>query len=171
MTTEIKITIIAIIIIILLIYVIAIRNLFVKLTKKIDSSKSLVDVFLKKRYDLIPNLVEVCKGYSNYENSTLKEIIELRKGGGNYYNNLIANIEKYPELKASASYLTLQKELTNVEDELQASRRIYINSITKYNNLVMKIPSSIIAKVFGYRQKELFIFDDDNNININFDKN
>lgn len=163
--------IILIVIMILLVIIISIRNNLVEKKKKIERNNSLVDVYLKKRFDLIPNLVEVCKGYSKHEKETLEKVSELRSSFNNnptnetkeeldkVYNSLIAIAESYPEIKASDNYLKLQKELTNVENEIGASRRIYINSITDYNNLVMKFPSSIIANMFGFKKVELPKYD------------
>ncbi len=174
-----KVIVPVIFIVIVLAIIIGMYNNLITKKKKIERNKSLVDVYLKKRFDLIPNLVEVCKGYSKHEKETLEKVIELRSSFNNYptdenreklnkvYNSLIAIVENYPEIKASDSYLKLQKELTNIENEIQASRRIYINSITDYNNLVMRFPSSFIAKLFGYKQIELpkFEFDD---VKVNF---
>ena len=177
MNNEIKIGILVLIIIVLLIIVI--RNSMVVKIKKIERNKALVDVFLKKRYDLIPNLVEVCKGYSNFEKETLEHIIKLRSDFNanptndnehllnSEYKNLLAHIESYPNLKANETYLNLQKEMSSVENELQASRRIYINSVTSYNNLVMMFPCSIIAKLFNFKQMDLPSFSYDN-IKIDF---
>ena len=159
------------VILIVLIIVISIYNILVEKQKKIERSKSLVDVYLKKRFDLIPNLVEVCKGYSEHEKETLTKVAELRASFNNnptnetreelnkVYQSLIAIAENYPKVKASDNYLKLQKELTNVENEIQASRRIYINSITEYNNLVMKFPSAMVAKLFGFKKYELPKYD------------
>ena len=167
------------IIVLILIMIISLRNMFIVKQKKIERNKSLIDVFLKKRYDLIPNLVEVCKGYAKYEKETLEKITKLRtsfkenpnesdgKKLNTEYQKLIALIEKYPELKASESYLKLQKEMVNVENEIQASRRIYINSITDYNNLVMSFPSSMIAKMFDFHEISLPEFEYDD-VKINF---
>ena len=159
------------VILIVLIIVISIYNILVEKQKKIERSKSLVDVYLKKRFDLIPNLVEVCKGYSEHEKEILTKVAELRASFNNnptnetreelnkVYQSLIAIAENYPKVKASDNYLKLQKELTNVENELQASRRIYINSITEYNNIVMKFPSAMVAKLFGFKKYELPKYD------------
>lgn len=169
------------VILIVLIIVISIYNILVEKQKKIERSKSLVDVYLKKRFDLIPNLVEVCKGYSKYEKETLENIVKLRSSFNEsptseardelnkVYNNLLAVLEKYPDIKAGENYLKLQKELTNVENEIQASRRIYINSITSYNNSVMKFPSSILAKLFGFKKYELPKYDY-SDIKVDFNK-
>ena len=166
-----EIYIILAIVVFIIMIIIAIRNSLVEKKKKIERNKSLIDVYLKKRFDLIPNLVGVCKGYSKHEKETLEKVSELRSSFNNnptnetkeeldkVYNSLIAIAESYPEIKASDNYLKLQKELTNVENEIGASRRIYINSITDYNNLVMKFPSSIIANMFGFKKVELPKYD------------
>ena len=163
-----KIEYIILIIFLVIIMVIVMEyNELVQSKKKIERNRSLVDTFLKKRYDLIPNLVEVCKGYSNFEQSTLENIVKLRasymrnpmESTGKELNkaeqNLIMLMENYPDLKASNQFLNLQKEITNVENEIQASRRIYVNSITSYNNLVMRFPSSLIAKMIGFSEEKL----------------
>ena len=158
-------------VVIFIVLMISIRNMLIEKQKKIERNNSLVDVYLKKRFDLIPNLVEVCKGYSKHEKETLEKVTELRASYNDnpteetkeelndVYKKFIALVESYPEIKASEHYLKLQKELTNVENELQASRRMYINSITDYNNLVMKFPSSIFAKMFGFKKYDLPKFD------------
>ena len=163
--------IIGIVVLIVIIIIVSIYNSLVEKHKKIERNYSLVDVYLKKRFDLIPNLVEVCKGYSEHEKETLTKVAELRASFNNnptnetreelnkVYQSLIAIAENYPEVKASDNYLKLQKELTNVENEIGASRRIYINSITSYNNLVMKFPTSIVAKIFGFKKYELPKYD------------
>lgn len=172
--------IISVIVLIVIIIFLCIRNTFIEKSKKNERNKSLIDVYLKKRYDLIPNLVEICKGYSKYENDTLEKIIKLRNSFNenssdelkeelnNYYQKIIVLAESYPELKASEQYLNLQRELVNVENELQAARRIYINGITSYNNLVMKFPSSIIGKICGYKTYELPKFITDDNFSVKF---
>lgn len=161
------IIIICVALILLILIFVILYNMLVILKKKVDNNKSLVDVFLKKRFDLIPNLVEVCKGYSKFERETLENIVKLRLSFldnpdssnieklNNEYKKVICLLEKYPELRASDSYLNLQKEIVNVEDELQASRRIYIKSIIEYNNAVLTIPSSIIARLFGFIEIDL----------------
>ena len=144
---------------IFLIFVLIVFNGLVRKRNQVKQSRSSIDVYLNQRFDLIPNLVEVVKAYAAHEKSIFEEIAKLRSAYNENrslsnateldkaVNNLIAVAENYPELKASDSYLELQKELTNVENELQASRRIYINSITDYNNSVMKFPSSILASI------------------------
>ena len=149
---------------VIIIWFICTLNKFIYLRRRIDRSKSLIDVYLKNRFDLIPNLVECCKGYSNYEKNTLTEIDKLRSSYeknndeesgeklNNHYKKLVALIENYPELKAGENFLNLQKNLEKVESEIAASRRIYINDITRYNTLTKSIPANIIAKIFNYEE-------------------
>lgn len=138
-------------------------NGLVKSYKQIEQSKSLVDVYLKKRFDLIPNLVECVKGYMKHEKDVIMEVTKLRtsfdeeanqrdaKKLNDHYNKLIALIEKYPEIKSGENFLHLQKEIADVESEISAARRIYSTSITLYNNKVQFFPSNIFAKLFGYK--------------------
>ena len=133
------------ILIALIIYVIVTYNIFVKLKKQINNSYSVIDVYLKKRFDLIPNLVEITKEYANYEKDVLTKITEYRTAYNQKndrdsmyklnkeYDNLMLIVENYPELKASEQFAKLQKSLIKVESELQAARRIYNNDVTKYN--------------------------------------
>ena len=163
--------IIGVVVLVIIVIIASTYNSLVEKHKKIERNSSLVDVYLKKRFDLIPNLVEVCKGYSKHEKETLEKVTELRSSFANHptdenreelnemYKKFIALVEKYPEIKASEQYLKLQKELTNVENEIQASRRIYINSITDYNNMVMKFPSSIMASMLGFKKFDLPKYD------------
>lgn len=164
----------------IIIYIIVIYNKLVYYKKVVDRSGATIDVFLKKRFDLIPNLVEVVKGYSNYEKSTLENITRLRSSYNENknkeavsklteeYYRAIGIVENYPELKASHNYLKLQESLEKVESELQAARRIYNIDITRYNNLVEKFPSNILASMFGYKTIEypIYKFDD---VKVNFD--
>ena len=164
---------------VIIIWFICTLNKFIYLRRRIDRSKSLIDVYLKNRFDLIPNLVECCKGYSNYEKNTLTEIDKLRSSYeknndeesgeklNNHYKKLVALIENYPELKASENFLNLQKNLEKVESEIAASRRIYINDITRYNTLTKSIPANIIAKIFNYEELSYPILETEE-IKINF---
>ena len=119
-------------------------NSLTKLKMNVKQCKSGIDVYLQQRFDLIPNLVQVVKEYMNYEKETLQTIIELRaqynntkdikvsETLNNKLNNIIAIAENYPELKASEQFLNLQKNLSKIESQLQAARRIYNNDVTKY---------------------------------------
>jgi LemA protein len=131
-----------------------------------------VDVISKKRYDLIPNLVSIVKGYMAYEKETFEKIVELRNQAINAantdhkvrlnneidteFNKIIITAENYPELKSSQNFIELQKTLLEVEDELSAARRTYNASVAEYNTTIQTIPSVIVAKCMGAKIKELF---------------
>ena len=161
-----------VILVILVLYVIITYNKFVTLKKQMNNSYSVIDVYLKKRFDLIPNLVEVTKGYANYEQDVLTKITEYRTAYNQHkdkdalnklneeYNNLILVVENYPDLKASEQFLKLQKSLIKVESELQAARRIYNSDTTKYNTKLNVFPSNIIGKIFNFKEGDLFELED-----------
>ncbi len=161
-----------VILVILVLYVIITYNKFVTLKKQMNNSYSVIDVYLKKRFDLIPNLVEVTIGYANYEQDVLTKITEYRTAYNQHkdkdalnklneeYNNLILVVENYPDLKASEQFLKLQKSLIKVESELQAARRIYNSDTTKYNTKLNVFPSNIIGKIFNFKEGDLFELED-----------
>lgn len=161
-----------VILVILVLYVIITYNKFVTLKKQMNNSYSVIDVYLKKRFDLMPNLVEVTKGYANYEQDVLTKITEYRTAYNQHkdkdalnklneeYNNLILVVENYPDLKASEQFLKLQKSLIKVESELQAARRIYNSDTTKYNTKLNVFPSNIIGKIFNFKEGDLFELED-----------
>lgn len=165
-------TILVVILVILVLFVIVEYNMMVKLKKQMNNSYSVIDVYLQKRFDLIPNLVEVTKGYANYEKDILSKITEYRTSYNQNkdkeslnklnaeYNNLMLVVENYPDLKASEQFLQLQKSLSKVESELQAARRIYNTDTTKYNTKLSVFPSNIIANIFGFKEGELFELED-----------
>ncbi len=169
------------VLLLLIIMVIIMVNSVIYLKKRVERSKSTIDVFLKKRFDLIPNLVECVKGYVKYEQETLTKITELRtqynnnmtetagKELNNHYQNLLALVEQYPNIKASENFLKLQKDLTKVEDEIAASRRLFINDITNYNTKINSVPSNIIANMMGYKEFEYPELESQE-IKINFDQ-
>ena len=165
-------TILVVILVILVLFVIVEYNMMVKLKKQMNNSYSVIDVYLQKRFDLIPNLVEVTKGYANYEKDILSKITKYRTSYNqnkdkeslnklnDEYNNLMLVVENYPDLKASEQFLQLQKSLSKVESELQAARRIYNTDTTKYNTKLSVFPSNIIANIFGFKEGELFELED-----------
>lgn len=155
------------VLIIVILLIISTINSIISLKNRIKRSQTGVDIHLKKRFDLIPNLVEVVKGYAKYEQSTLEEIARLRNifqnnpdtETGNklneHYKRMIAVIEKYPDLKANENFLQLQKTLTKVESEISAARRIYVNDITRYNTKIQSFPTNVLASIMGYTSYEL----------------
>ena len=171
--------IIALIIVILII--LGSYNSLVKLRNKVNQAKSGIDVYLNQRFDLIPNLVECVKGYAKHEVEVLEKITQLRaeysrskdikeaEKLNNGINQVIAVAEKYPELKASEQFLNLQKSLSKMESQLQAARRIYNNEVTAYNTTINTVPTNIIAKMFNFKEAELFTVEDYKKENIQVD--
>ena len=175
---------ILIIIVIFLFSILVMYNNLVKARNKVKQAKSGIDVYLNQRFDLIPNLVECVKAYSKHEQKIFTDIANLRtkykheqkdivnaKNLNNKMNELIAVAENYPELKASEQYLNLQRNLTKVESQLQAARRIYNTEVTDYNNKIGVVPSNIVASLFGFKEEELFEIEEykKENINIKFE--
>ena len=172
--------IILIIIAIILVIILVMYNNLVKARNKVKQSESGIDVYLNQRFDLIPNLVECVKGYSKHEQMIFTEITNLRtnymkqnkdiknaENLNNKMNQLIAVAENYPELKASEQYLNLQRNLTKLESQLQAARRIYNSEVTNYNTKLEVIPSNLIANLFGFKPAQLFEIEEYKKENIN----
>ncbi|HSR87675.1 MAG TPA: LemA family protein [Pontiella sp.] len=167
------IVIACIILLIPLIYVIATYNTLVALRNHIAEAWSNIDTELKRRYDLIPNLVEAVKGYAKHERETMEEVIALRnlcaadRGSVSHQEGterqlvgavqkLLAVAEAYPELKADTNFLELQHELVNTEDRIQAARRFYNGNVRDMRNQCERFPSSIVASLFNFRPLDFF---------------
>ena len=132
--------------ILFILYFILIFNIFTKKKNAINNAKSLIEIYLTQRFDLIPNLQQCTKKYMKYESETLENLTKLRvkyinektlKNGGilnDEINNTVIILENYPELKASEQFMNLQKNLTRIENQLQAARRIYNQEVEKYNH-------------------------------------
>ncbi len=145
-------------------------NRFAVLGNRIDNSLSQIDVQLKRRADLIPNLVETVKGYAKHEKGVIKEVTDARKAlvsAGNIEGKIKANTqlqsalktifalaENYPELKANTNFLELQRELTTTEDKVSYSRQFYNDSILSYNDLCKTFPGVFFAGLFGKKARE-----------------
>ena len=160
------------VVVLLVFAILIIYNSFVILNNKVKEAFSTLDVYLKKRWDLIPNLVETVKGYAKHEKETFAEVVKLRNS--NYDNlsekdklttndevgvklgQIMMLAEKYPDLKASDNFKELAKELAEVEDEIAHARKYYNATIRDFNNKVEMFPSNIFAKLFGYKTKEMF---------------
>ena len=178
-----ELLIILVIVAIILISILKMYNDFIKLKNKIKQSESGIDVYLNQRFDLIPNLVECVKSYTKYETETLDKIVELRNSYNqnngldlekatelnNNINKILVVAENYPELKSSEQYLNLQKNLSKVESQLQAARRIYNNDVTNYNTKIDTIPANIIAAIFGFKKADLFQIEEYKRENINIE--
>ena len=150
-------------------------NKLVKYKNLMHEAWSAIDVFLKKRHDLVPNLVETVKAYAAYEKTTLEEITRYRSEAiqakepktqvapenhlGKALANLFVVVEKYPDLKANTNFLRLQQQLTDLEHDLEASRRYYNGTVRINNIYVEKFPSNIIAGLFNFRKGVFFAAD------------
>ena len=147
-------------------------NSFIKEKNLIKEAWSGIDVQLKRRYNLIPNLVETVKGYSKHEKNLFEDITNLRSQSIKLNNieekakteselsgmlkNLFAVVEGYPELKANQNFLALQKQLSEIEEQIQYARRYYNGTVRNYNISVESVPSNIIAAVFNFKQEQFF---------------
>lgn len=167
----------------LFLYVTISYNTLVRLRHKTDESFSLIDIHLKMRFDLIPNLVSVVKSYAKHEEECLKEVVKLRKKALactdpeekieyankslSEINNVIAVAESYPELKADKLYKKLMDQLVEIEERLSASRRIYDSNVNYYNSSIQSFPNNIVASVFKFKKKKLFKINVNESININ----
>ena len=161
-----------IILVVLGLYVMSAYNGLVKERNKVKTNWSQIDVVLKRRNDLIPNLVETVKGYAKHEKETLFEVVSLRQGmtieEKNKANHIMDEnmhkaeflIEEYPDLKASANFLDLQATIVDVEEHLQAARRLYNSNVSLYNQQLVSFPTSAIAKSKGMVKKEFFEADE-----------
>ncbi len=166
------VAIIVVIILLLIAFVVKNYNSLVVLRNRVRDQFAQIDVQLKRRFDLIPNLVETVKGYTKHESETLKEIVEARNKYnsattaeakmeannelGNVVGRLFALAESYPELKANKSFEDMQAQLKDTEDKIAASRQFYNDTVLNYNNKVETIPSSIIASIFGFKKEAFF---------------
>ena len=150
-------------------------NSLIGLRNRKDDQFSQIDVQLKRRADLIPNLVETVKGYAKHEKGTLEDVIKARnayttatsqedkmKASGeitNALNKLFALSESYPELKANENFLSLQNDLKDTEDKISMARQFYNDTVLTYNNKVERIPSNIVANMGGFKKGEFFQVD------------
>ncbi len=162
------------IIVVILLFFWGTYNGLVRLRNQVKNAWAQIDVQLKRRHDLIPNLVETVKGYKDYERSTLEAVTNARnlaqagvnaspaeraklEGAlGGALSRLLAVVENYPDLKANQNFLALQEELTSTENKISFSRQYYNDSVLRYNNQTQVFPSNIVAGMTGFRASEFF---------------
>jgi LemA protein len=152
--------------------VIGIYNRLVTLRSRVDNAWSQIDVQLRRRYDLIPNLVETVKGYAAHEKETLEKVIQARNMAMNAQSvkeasdaenmltgtlkSLFAVAEAYPDLKANQNFLMLQEELAGTESKIAYARQFYNDSVMSYNMTTQQFPSNLVAGSFGFTQRDYF---------------
>ena len=164
--------ILIIIVVLILIYLGLTYNSFVVLKNRVKDQWAQIDVQLKRRFDLIPNLVETVKGYASHEKDTLEAVVKARNeylssdtpegkiAANNDLNKVVTKLfalaESYPELKADTSFRELQTTLTETEDKISYARQFYNDVVMKYNNKVEVFPSNIVAGLFGFKTSAYF---------------
>jgi LemA protein len=162
----------AAVVILILVIPILIYNAFIRRKNRIEEAWSDIEVQLKRRYDLIPNLLETVKGYAAHERGvfenvtrarsaalgakTAKEHAEAENALASTLKTLFAVAENYPDLKANANFLDLQRELADTENKIQSARRFYNSTVLDYNTMVESFPSNLIARSFGFSAREFF---------------
>jgi LemA protein len=156
----------------LVIFVIAIYNALVRLRNQVDNAWSQIDVQLKRRHDLIPNLVETAKGYMKHERGTFEAITEARSKAmgarnvseaskaegalGEALSKFMLVVENYPDLKANQNFLSLQEELSSTENRIAFARQNYNDQVLFFNNKIQVFPSNIIAGMFAFSKRDFF---------------
>lgn len=165
------IIIIAVLVLLVLVFV-GQYNGLVRLRNRVDNAWSQIDVQLKRRHDLVPNLVETVKGYAKHESETLEKVVAARNAAmsaqgpqdqaaaenalSGTLKSLFALSEAYPDLKANQNFLNLQEELTATEDKVSYARQFYNDSVLGYNNKIGTVPSNIIAGMFNFTARQFF---------------
>jgi LemA protein len=165
------------IIVVVVLWVITVYNGLVTMRQRVNQSFADIDVQLRQRHDLIPNLVETVKGYAAHERGTLDEVVKARNAAATAQGpaqqaaaenmlsgalrQLFALSEAYPDLKANANFQQLQAELGDIENKIAASRRFFNNAVQEYNTATQRFPAALFASAFGFAPKEFFDLGDD----------
>ena len=151
--------------ILLLIVIVGLYNGLVTRCNAAQNAFASLDANLQKRFDLIPNLVATVKGYMTHERDTLEALTQLREQGNRVRNEgasaqligqIMARAEAYPDLKASANFLHLQRALTEIEEQISASRRAFNAAVADYNNAIETFPGSLLASSFGFTKRDFY---------------
>lgn len=179
------IVLIAVVVLAAIVFVVM-YNRLVRDRNRIDNAWSQIDVQLRRRYDLIPNLVETVKGYAAHERQTLEAVIQARQRGidastvaeqaeaenliTGALRQLFALSEAYPDLKANQNFLSLQEEVTSTEDRIAYARQFYNDRVLSYNTKIQSLPTNMIAGMFGFSAREYFETEDESRgpVNIEF---
>lgn len=168
--------IVAVIVVLLAFFVIAIYNSLIRLRNQVDNAWSQIDVQLKRRHDLIPNLMETAKGYMKHERETFEAITQARSQAmgartvgeaakaegalGEALSKFMLVVENYPDLKANQNFLALQEELTSTENKISFARQSYNDQTMFFNNKIQMFPSNVIANMFNFTRRDFFEIED-----------
>jgi LemA protein len=166
------IVLILIVPVLLIFFVIGLYNALIRLRNQVDNAWSQIDVQLKRRHDLIPNLVETAKGYMKHERETFEAITEARSQAmgaksvteaakaegalGEALSKFMLVVENYPDLKANQNFLSLQEELTGTENRIAFARQSYNDQVLSFNNKIQMFPSNIVANIFNFTKRDFF---------------
>jgi len=164
--------VVAVIVVLLIIFVIGVYNALIRLRNQVSNSWSQIDVQLKRRHDLIPNLVETAKGYMQHERGTFEAITEARSKAmgarsvseaskaegalGEALSKFMLVVENYPDLKANQNFLAVQEELTSTENKISFARQSYNDQVLFLNNKIQVFPSNIVANMFNFGKRDFF---------------
>ena len=165
------------VIVVIVVWAISVYNGLIAMRQRVGQAGSDIDVQLKQRHDLVPNLVETVKGYAAHERGTLDEVVKARNAAvsaqgpaqqaaaenmlSGALRQLFALSEAYPDLKANASFQQLQAELSDLENKIAASRRFFNNAVQEYNTGIQRFPAALFAGAFGFSQKDYFDLGED----------
>ena len=168
--------VVGVIVVVVGLFVMGAYNALIRLRNQVDNAWSQIDVQLKRRHDLIPNLIETAKGYMQHERGTFEAITEARSramGAGSVadsakaegglsqaLSNFMLVVENYPDLKANQNFLSLQEELTSTENKIAFSRQGYNDQVLFFNNKIQMFPSNIVAGMFSFVKREFFEIED-----------
>ena len=174
--------VILVVVALILLWFIGVYNSLVGFRNKVRNQFSQIDVQLKKRFDLIPNLVETVKGYAKHESETLEAVMKARSSYASAttdsekveanneltrcVSRLFAVAESYPDLKANQNFLDLQQQLKEIEDKIGYARQFYNDSVLMYNNKVEMFPSNLVASIFGFKKETFFEADEKEKENV-----
>jgi LemA protein len=166
------IIVVAAVVVLLLVFVVSIYNSLIRLRNQVNNAWSQIDVQLKRRHDLIPNLVETAKGYMKHERETFEEITKARSQAmgannvaesskaegilGEALSKFMLVVENYPDLKANQNFLSLQEELTSTENKISFARQSYNDQVLFFNNKIQMFPSNVIANMFKFTKRDFF---------------
>ena len=164
--------VVVVVLVMLILFVIGIYNALIRLRNQVDNAWSQIDVQLKRRHDLIPNLVETAKGYMKHERGTFEAITKARSQAmgaksvsesgkaegalGEALSKFMLIVENYPDLKANQNFLAVQEELTSTENKISFSRQSYNDQVLFFNNKIQMFPSNIIANTFNFGKRDFF---------------